>query len=402
VDGWAVDYVRLNKQFRPLANPFCYRDSRTELRQAELWKKLSADRIYALTGIQHLRINTLYQLYADQCDGVPPGNGWLNIPEYILQFLGGDPVSEFTNATHTQMVTAGKREWSAEIFSAAGLDKKAAPEIVPPGTVVGKLSKKALSTGNLANTLLIAPACHDTGAAVAGIPAEGGDWAFISSGTWSLIGTVLPKFFISEAARRGNFSNEGGLGGGVRFLKNVNGMWILRECLRCWEAEGLRWDMNSLVEACSKLAAPPEVFDVDEPTLLLPGRMPARINALLAQNGAAPLPAESRADAVKFANLIFHSLAARYTKVLQQLQSVTGKKLKRLYIVGGGSRNYHVNNLIAHLTGLELTRGPVESTTIGNLAIQLAVLEGARHAKHGVIPESVAAWSCKLSASQTN
>src|SRR5664279_207130 len=192
VDGWAVDYVRLNKQMRPLADPFCYRDTRTEQRQLELWKKIPRERIYALTGIQHLRFNTLYQLYADRCDHLSRGHRWLNIPEYMLSYLGGAPVAEYSNATHTQMVLAETREWSGEIFSAAGLDRTIAPKIVPTGTVLGVSSCPGLDDERLKKTILIAPACHDTGSAIAGIPSEGNDWAFISSGTWSLVGTVLP------------------------------------------------------------------------------------------------------------------------------------------------------------------------------------------------------------------
>jgi rhamnulokinase len=397
VDGWAVDYVRLNGDYEPIANPFCYRDSRTETRQAELWKRISAERIYTLTGIQHLRINTLYQLYADRLDAIPRAAKWLNVPEYILQFLGGSPVAEYSNATHTQMVVCGKREWSSEIFAAAGLDRTAAPEIVPAGTLLGKYSNK-LSTGSeLKNTVLIAPACHDTGSAVAGIPAEGDDWAFISSGTWSLIGTVLPKPCTSESAQVNNFSNEGGLGGQSRFLKNVNGMWILKECLRWWEERGVNWELNAIVEACGKLAAPRALLNVDDPALLLPGNMPERINSSLAENGGTLLPTNTGEDALHFANLIFHSLASRYREVLEQLASITSKKIKRIYIVGGGSRNHLLNKLIAERTGMEVIRGPVESSTIGNLAVQFAVLAGARDAKTGVLPQAVTACSRRLS-----
>ena len=401
VDGWAVDYVRLNRDLLPLSNPFCYRDPRTEFPQHEVWEKISPARIYSITGIQHLRFNTLYQLYADQCAKLPSGTKWLNIPEYILSYLGGLPVSEYTNATHTQMLNAESHDWSKEIFRAAGLNLETAPKVVPPGTVLGTLSCPLLTHPSLKKTILIAPACHDTGSAVAGIPAEGDEWAFISSGTWSLVGTPLPRVCSSESAMNCNFSNEGGLGGQVRFLKNVNGMWLLQECLRHWQKEGAHWDIPTLIKKCAALSTPAAILDVGDPSLLLQGAMPDRINDCLLRNGANPLHA-SAANAPDFANLILHSLAARYDEVLSQIRSVTGKALKRIYIVGGGSRNQFLNGLIADRTKLEVHRGPVESSLVGNLAVQFAVLEGDRTARSGVNAQATRLWACKLSAASTD
>ena len=397
VDGWAVDYLRLSAEMRPLSNPFCYRDGRTEGRQQELWKKISPARIYSITGIQHLRINTLYQLYADRCDNLPTGSTWLNIPEYILSFLGGEPVAEYTNATHTQMLVADQREWSKEIFEAAGLNLEMAPKIVPPGTVLGTFSASLLDHPHLKSTVLIAPACHDTGSAVAGITAEGDDWAFISSGTWSLVGTPLSQACTSESAMTFNFSNEGGLGGQVRFLKNVNGMWLLQECLRHWQREGAQWDISSLIKECGRLPVPEMLLNVDDPSLLLQGAMPDRINRSLNKNGGRSLSTATQ-NAPQFANLIFHSLAARYDEVLAQIRLVTSKTLKHVYIVGGGSKNHFLNELIAGRTRLELHRGQVESSTIGNFAVQFAVLEGECDAATGVDREATRIWATKLSA----
>lgn len=395
VDGWAVDYVRLDRAMQPLADPFCYRDMRTEARQLELWKKIPKERIYALTGIQHLRFNTLYQLYADRCDRLSSGQHWLTLPEYMLSFLGGEPVAEYSNATHTQMVSVGRMQWSEEIFSAAGLNRKTPPRIVPTGTILGRVSCPLLADARFANTLLIAPACHDTGSAIAGIPAEGDDWAFISSGTWSLVGTLLPKACTSEAAMNFNFSNEGGMEGQSRFLKNVNGMWLLQECQRHWAKAGSDWETRALVKACEDLRAPEELLDVDDPCLLLHGDMPDRINSVMTRHGMEPLSSEP-AEAPPFANLIFHSLAARYKTVLEQIKTVTGKSLNRIYVVGGGSRNQFLNNLIASRTKLEVHRGAVESSTIGNLAVQLAVLDGNASSESGAAADAVARWSRKL------
>jgi rhamnulokinase len=394
IDGWAVDYVRLGNDGRPLDDPFCYRDPRTECCPAEFWQTLPAERLYSLTGIQMLRFNTLYQLISDRKQSLDPGSGWLNLPEYFLYDLGGERVSEYTNSTHTQLVSAPARAWCDEIFSAAQLDRSKAPNLVMPGTVLGTLRSQLADLPPFANCKLIAPACHDTGSAVAGIPDSADDWAFISSGTWSLVGMVLEQPCLSLAAFQNNLSNEGGLEGRIRFLKNVNGMWLIEESLRCWRGSGAHWTIAALVEACQSLPAPPELLDVDDPELQLPGEMPKRINRVLARKSFAPY-SESPQDSARLANLIFHSLAARYAAVLDMLRSVTGKTMRRIYIVGGGSRNAYLNRLVRARTGFEVIRGPVESSTIGNAAIQMAVLDGAV-GPLGVSAARTAEWSHRL------
>ncbi|HKI10984.1 MAG TPA: rhamnulokinase family protein [Candidatus Acidoferrum sp.] len=397
VDGWAVDYVRVDGEHKPLQDPFCYRDPRTETIPTQFWKTLPAERLYAITGVQMLRFNTLYQLIADHNAGLPDGTCWLNLPEYILCSLGGRPVSEFTLATHTQLVSATDHAWSPEIFRAAGLDQSKAPEIVPPGSIVGQVTGELAQLPEYRNTQLIAPSCHDTGSAVAGIPYSGDDCAFISSGTWSLVGTVLDRPCLSEAAFKQNISNEGGLEGSSRFLKNVNGMWLIEESMRHWHSQGRDWSIAALIEACRSLPAPEAVLDVDHPELLLSGRMPQRINSVLRLSGHAPLP-EGPEAAPQFANLIFHSLAARYTEVLRMISEVAGKKFRSVYIVGGGNRNAFINQLLQERSGLEVIRGPVECSTIGNAAIQLAALEGRTGSNSGASRDAVAEWSRRLAA----
>ena len=191
VDGWAVDYVRLNENGDAIADPFCYRDERTQKAENKVHEIISKSRLYLLTGIQLLGINTLYQLYADKLAGGCPGAGWLNLPEYVTYRLGGRRVAEYTNATHTQLVHLGGQEWCEEIFESLGLDISAAPKIVPTGSIVGSIGGDLCRLTAFRNTKLIVPACHDTASAIAAIPASGEDWAFISSGTWSLVGTVL-------------------------------------------------------------------------------------------------------------------------------------------------------------------------------------------------------------------
>jgi rhamnulokinase len=396
VDGWGVDYVRLDATGRRLADPFCHRDERATRAMRELFLRLPPERLYALTGIQLLALNTLFQLYADNLAGVDPQARWLNLPEYITHLLGGQAVSEYTNATHTQLVALGSREWCDEIFREAGLAKAAAPRIVPSGTVVGTVSGELRELPAFSGTALIVPACHDTASALAGIPASGDDWAFISSGTWSLVGTLLRSPCVTEEARRMNFTNLGGVGGTICFLKNVNGMWLLGQCMEEWKRAGLDGSLAELLESCGRLPAPPALVDVDEAPLLLPGDMPGKIAAQLRSAGAAP---PSRDDPrPETANLILHSLAKRYAEVLESVARITGKRLKRLYIVGGGSKNERLNRLTEERSGLEVIRGSSESATVGNFAIQLATLETGAGNSAEVGADRVAGYAQFLSS----
>ncbi len=265
VDGWAVDYVRLDEDGNQIANPFCYRDERTIAAEKEVHRILLPAKLYSLTGIQLLSINTLYQLYADQRAGIDPAKRWLNIPEFITYRLGARRVAEHTNATHTQLVDLSTHGWCDEIFQSTGLDRKAAPEIVPTGTVVGSVRGDLSELTAFRQTQLLVPACHDTASAIAAIPASGDDWAFISSGTWSLVGTVLQAPCVSEDARTMNFTNLGGVGGTTCFLKNVNGMWLLRQCLDEWESRGISLTVGELLHHCASLPAPPALIHVDDP-----------------------------------------------------------------------------------------------------------------------------------------
>ena len=391
VDGWAVDYVRVDEVGKALADPFCYRDERTVEAERLLHERIGTGRLQELTGVQLLRINTLYQLYADVLEGVPEGR-WLNLPEYVLSRLGGVCVAEYTNATHTQMVELHGREWSSEIFSAAQLDVTYAAEIVPPGTVIGRLSGRLADLSAFCNTVLIAPACHDTASAIAGIPVAGEDWAYISSGTWSLVGTLLkePQNGVDAAAE--NFTNLGAVGGRICFHKNVNGMWLIRQCIDKWAEAGRVWTVEELVAAAEVVENPDGLIDVDEADLLLAGRMPQRINAQRLRKGLKPLD-EGVENAPVFASLIFHSLAARYAEVLHRVSFHTGKKLKRLFVVGGGSRNKFLNRLTQEATGLEVFQGAAESSTVGNFAVQMAVLEGSRDAVTGACAAQVSRWA---------
>jgi rhamnulokinase len=437
VTGWAVDYVRLRPiapdsppptvqqgngkdaprqepervptpQSRILASisdPFCYRDSRTDSALMAVHARIPPERLYALTGIQVLPLNTIYQLYADATAGIPAGTPWLNLPEAMLYRWGARPVAEYTNATHTGLVAIGSQQWSPEIFVAAGLDIAAAPEIVPPGSIVGRFEGPLRSLPAFRSTLLIAPACHDTASAIAGIPASGDDWAFISSGTWSLVGTLLDAPCAGAEAARLNFTNLGGVGGKICFLRNVNGLWLLSQCLESWRAAGRVHTEHSLIEEAAQLTDPEFLLDVDDPELLAPGDMPDRIAAQVKRKHGSAAASKLESPAA-VARLVLSSLSARYAAVLRDAAELTGRRFRRLYIVGGGSRNTLLNELTRRATGLDVILGSPESSTIGNFSVQLAALEhmerGGPSADDSGTSESVveydmvAAWARRL------
>jgi rhamnulokinase len=371
VDGWAVDYVRLDEAGVVIADPFCYRDERTVAAERELHEVIPAERMREITGLQLLRINTVYQLFAETRE--TKHSLWLNLPEYVLYRLGGRAVSERTNATHTQMVGLDGA-WSNEIFAAIGQAMDEAAPIVEPGTDVGQLKGELAALAAFAETRLIAPACHDTASAIASIADVGDDWAYISSGTWSLVGTVLMAPVNTAAARAENFTNLGGADGTVCFHKNVNGMWLLRQCMEEWAECGTKLELPELIAAAAKFGPRGYVLDVDDAELLLQGHMLERINAQLRQRGLQELGVEVK-DAAEMASFLFYSLAARYAMVLRKVAGITGKQLRRLYMMGGGSQNEFLNRLTAETTGLEVRRAGTECSTVGNFAVQLATLE---------------------------
>jgi rhamnulokinase len=395
VDGWAVDYVRLGQLGEPLAEPFCYRDERTVEAERLLHERISPARMREITGVQQLRLNTVYQLYADRLSNQPPGSGWVNLPEYMLSRWGAAPVSEYTNASHTQMVDIESGAWSEEIFAAAGLDLSQAQRIVPPGTRLGRIEGPLSEVAALRDAELIAPACHDTASALAGIAGLGENWAYISSGTWSLVGTLMRRPLMSEAVRKDNFTNFAGVGGNTCFHRNINGMWMVKQCMDTWAGAGANLSLGDLLVAAEQLEAPADLMDVDDPELLLVGQMPQRINAQRVRRGLAKLD-ESPGNAAAVIGLILHSLAARYAEVMERVEHHSGKALERIFVVGGGSRNSFLNRLTARATGLKVVCGPAESSTIGNFAVQMAVLESSHAVRTQEFAQDVARWAATL------
>jgi rhamnulokinase len=374
VDGWAVDYVRIDAERKPLAPPFCYRDERNVESMQKLHERISPERLRSITGLQLQQINTLYQLYADRLAKAPAGNCWLNLPEYLLAHWGGKAVAEYTMATHTQMVQLETNSWSREILHEAGIDLGSMPKLVPPGTRLGHIHGDVTALPALQNTELIAPACHDTASAIAGIPASGNDWGYISIGTWSLVGTLVDRACNGPLASVEQFTNLGGVGDRLLFQKNMNGMWLLKQCMDQWAASGHPWEIGDLVAAAELAPRPEALLDIDDPELLKTGDMPSRINVQRRAKGYKEMD-ESAANAPAIASLIFHSLAARYASLFARIEQLTLKKLSRIFVVGGGSRNSFLLRLTAEATGKQIFADSPESSIVGNFAVQLSALE---------------------------
>ena len=399
VDGWAVDYVRLDQNGAAIEDPRCYRDARNVQAAEALYGSLPAERLREIAGIEQQPINTLYQLYADRLSGSVDCR-WLNLPEYLLYRWGAEPVAEYTNASHSELVDLFAANWSREIFRAAKLSLECAPRIVPPGTLLGKLSGPLAAIPGLGDTDLIAPACHDTASAIAGIAETGDDWAYISCGTWSLVGALVPQPLNSPSVRRDNFTNLGAVGGATCFHKGVNGLWLLKQCMDHWSAQGSAWGLPELLSAAELEPTPDGLLNLSDPLLLGMGEMPARINA---QRRAAGLDQveEGAHHAPRMVCLLLHSLAARYADVLARVAQHTGRTFRRIVMVGGGAQNAMLRRLTADRTGIEVVVGPTESSTVGNLAIQLAVLEGGFPASSPEFGLQVAGWAGTLAHTTT-
>jgi len=367
LDTWGCDFALLGEHGRLLENPYHYRDARTDGMMDRVFQRVPAEEIYAITGIQFLPINTLYQLYA-ACLSTPKlveaASTLLTIPDLLNYWLTGRIVSEYTNATTTQFVDARTRGWATGLLSRLGVPTRLLPPLMEAGGVVGEVRSGACSS--LAGTPVVAPACHDTGSAVASI-AGGGRRAFLSSGTWSLLGKEVPVPIISPRSRELNFTNEGGVFGTTRLLKNIAGMWLLQACRRTWAAAGQQFEYEELLSAASDPRHAFRVlFDPDHTAFLHPPDMVSAIARYCHETGQ-PEPDGPPA----FTRAILESLAFKYRAVIEALEQLTGERIEELQIVGGGSRNRLLNQFTADATGCTVIAGPVEATALGNVALQM-------------------------------
>jgi rhamnulokinase len=374
VDGWAVDYVRLDADGQPLADPYCYRDQRTISTKERADQIFAPDALFARAGAQPLRINSVYQFLADPGSGIDPNAPWVSFPEYVLYWLGAPRVAEYTNATHSGLLNPHTGDWDAELFKLFGIPLEAAPPVVPAGTVVGSVTGPLAQLDAFRGTQLIAPACHDTASAIAGIGSPLDSGAYIASGTWSLVGALVPHPVLSLDAMRARYTNQGAAAGGFCFHSNVNGMWLIKQCLDSWANDGRPWKIEELVERAANVAPSAGTIDVDAEPLLLDGQMPQRINRELELRGLKQIE-DVAGNEPLFARLVFESLATRYADALSDLRALTGRKVSRIHVLGGGSRNRLLTELTAQRTGLPVEIGEPESSTVGNFAVQLATIE---------------------------
>ncbi len=377
-NSWGVDYVWVDKDLKPLAPAYCYRDPRTEKSLERLDKQMPLREVYAETGIQLMAINTIFQLEAEVHDAkaegksVPPAGttALLNIADYVNAQLSGNALSEESLASTTQMYSPVSRTWSEKILKVLGLPAGVFPKVVPSGSVLGKLRANGGyelgSFENLKGAAIIGTCSHDTGAAVAAIPVKAGsDWVYLSSGTWSLMGAELASPQLTDAAREAGFTNEQGVNGTTRFLKNIVGLWIIQECRRDWESQGMKFNYDELTQLAAAQSVPASILPINDPRLLQPGNMPGKIEAICRETNQ-PVPASPG----QMVRTVLESLAQAYADVLKKLEALTEKKFKVLHIVGGGARNELLNQLTADATKMEVVAGPIEGTAIGNILIQ--------------------------------
>ena len=367
VDAWGCDYALVGERGTLLQNPYHYRDKRTDGVMEQVFSRVPAEQIYDVTGIQFLQINTLYQLYA-ACRDTPrlieAATTFGTIPDLINFWLTGEMTAEFTNATTTQFVDARTRTWAVDLLRELDLPTRILPTIVEPGTIVGRLSGDAPDP--LRGTPVVAPACHDTGSAVAAVCA-GGHRAFLSSGTWSLLGTELTAPVITPRARELNFTNEGGVLGTTRLLKNIAGLWLLQSCRRSWAEQGIHFDYEELLALAARHPSSfRSLFDPDHASFLHPRNMLTAIAEYCRDTGQ-PEPD----GPAGYARAILESLAFKYRVVIESMERLTGIAITEVRIVGGGSRNRLLNQFTADCTGRTVVAGPVEASALGNIAMQM-------------------------------
>jgi rhamnulokinase len=367
VDTWGVDFGLLARDGSLLGLPFCYRDHRNAGAMEDYFKLVPRDALYEATGIQFMPFNTLFQIYAMVRERSPlldAAEDLLFMPDLFNFLLTGRKAAEFTIASTSQCLDPRTKTWVSGLFQAMGLSKKVLQDLVEPGTVLGTVTEEVAAATGLRHVPVVATASHDTAAAVAAVPAEGRNWAYISSGTWSLVGVEERSPVISAASLAANFTNEGGLGGTVRFLKNVSGLWLVQGCRKAWSAEGpvTYEDLNRAAAEAPPFTA---LIDPDDPGFLNPPDMPEAIAAYCRRTGQR-MP-ETRAALVRS---LLESLALKYRQVIDELRQVLGHPVERIHVIGGGSQNEVLCQLTADATGLPVVAGPAEATAVGNILVQ--------------------------------
>ena len=377
IDAWGVDFGLVGRGDVLLGNPVHYRDLRTDGMMETAFARISKERIYEITGLQFLPFNTLYQLLAMRRARSPileAAETLLMMPDLFAWLFTGRRLGERTDASTTQLLDPRAGTWSDELCGALDLPRPILPELIEPGTEIGPLRASVAEELGITKSLsVIAPGTHDTASAVAAVPARTSaapgappDWCYLSSGTWSLLGVEVPRPVITAATLRDNFTNEGGVAGTTRLLKNIMGLWLVQECRRTWARNGRDWSYEELVAAASAAPRFAALVDPDDASFLFPGDMPARLSAFCKKTGQAPPENEGG-----FVRCALESLALKYRWAVGRLEETLGTTLKTLHIVGGGCRNALLCQFTADACGIPVLAGPIEATAAGNVLLQM-------------------------------
>lgn len=368
IDTWGVDYGLLDRNDRLVGLPYHYRDSRNDGMLAEAFRRVPRAEIFAATGIQFIQFNTVFQLLAQQIEDpevLARTRTLLMIPDLLNFWLTGQKLSERSIASTSQMLDPFHPAWATGLFDRLSIPAHFLPPVIEAGTVLGDLLPAVLAETGARGVKVVAPGCHDTASAVAAVPAENHDYAYVSSGTWSLMGVETAQPVVNEKALAFNVTNEGGVCGTIRLLKNITGLWVIQECRRTWLQEGpISWE--EIVALAAAAPAFTAFIEVDAADFLQPGDMPARIRACCARTGQ-PVPA----DRGTVARIVFESLALKYRRTLEMLDELVGQRLAVLHIVGGGTQNRLLSQLAANAVARPVVAGPIEATAAGNLLLQM-------------------------------
>ena len=381
VDTWGVDFGLLGPDGTLIGNPIQYRDKRTEGMMEAAFQIVPRAEMYQTTGLQFMRFNSVFQLLANarQAQGEPFAGveKFLFMPDLLNYFFTGAAQAEYTIASTSQMLDARAKKWATGMLDKLGIPTRILPELIETGTQLGPLRAEIVETTGAKQTQVVATAGHDTAAAVAAVPASGDSWCYISSGTWSLMGVELPEPAITEQTLADNFTNEGGIGGTIRFLKNIMGLWLVQECRRSFERSGRSYDYATLTQQAAQAPAFGPVVNPDDDGFIVPDDMPTAIVDYCKRTGQTP-PADDGA----IVRCCLESLALRYRWVLERMQASTGRTFETIHIVGGGSKNELLCQLAADCCQRPVVTGPVEATALGNVLVQmLASGDVASHAE---------------------
>jgi rhamnulokinase len=369
IDSWGCDYA-LTRGETMLSVPYSHRDPRTAAGVTAVHSAVPPEELFRRNGLQHLPYNTVFQLAAERQSGLlDVADRFRLIPDLLGYWLAGSDTAERTNASTTGLLGAASGEWDRELAARLGIDPGIFPSLVDPGTALGPLSASATTVIGRTSAQLTTVGSHDTASAVVAIPSPDPDIAYVSCGTWSLVGVELERPVLDEGARRAGFTNERGVDGRIRFLHNVMGLWLLTESVREWERSGERVDLPELIGQAAEITEPVPLFDADDRTFMAPGDMPSRIAASLDAAGR-PVPSSRPA----FVRCILASLADAYARTVRAAGEVSGRDIRAVHIVGGGSQNALLCQLTADATALPVLAGPVEATAIGNVVVQARAL----------------------------